>query len=201
MSSDEERLAALMADLLGAQLKRVLAGPVDWEEEDKILAEAVWPMLNASAQKEARKVMRLRAGYGLFERVEEWARSYAYELIGGINEHTRVRLAAALQIFISTPEPREDLIGRVAGIFGPERAEVIAVTETTRAYAQGGRMAADELRAAGFEILDIWRTANDELSRDCELCGPLEGKVRGDGWTEDPPAHPNCRCGVAHEIA
>ena len=83
--------------------------------------------------------------------------------------------------------------------YGEIRAQAIAVTETTRAYASG-EMAA--YQAEGYTEW-IWVAHKDELV--CGICGPLAGKRvrigqafgewRGEAITQ-PPAHPNCRCGV-----
>lgn len=110
------------------------------------------------------------------------------------------RLAAVIQEFMDRPMTMGELTNAVAKILGlaADQANEIAVTELTRAYAMKSKAEADEVRASGFEVLDIWRTTNDELV--CELCDH-EGKVRGDGWNECPPVHPGCRCSVEHEAA
>jgi hypothetical protein len=108
------------------------------------------------------------------------------------------RLAAAIREFFARPMTMGELQELVADIFGPDRAEEIAVTEVTRASAMKRKAEADELRAAGFEIIEIWHTCNDSLvCADCQH----EGKARGDGWDEYPPVHAGCRCSVAHQIA
>lgn len=79
--------------------------------------------------------------------------------------------------------------------FSRERAELIAITEITRARTQG-EMAA----AAILEELDIlldarWFTMEDEMV--CSICGPLH-KTPEKFWREilpnGTPAHPRCRC-------
>lgn len=57
---DERMLAALVERLLAAQLERVLENP-DWEQEEQILYEALFPVLMDMAGKEAaRELRRLR---------------------------------------------------------------------------------------------------------------------------------------------
>lgn len=86
---------------------------------------------------------------------------------------------------------------RLESAYGPVRAEMIAVTETTRAVVEGERAYVDELvKETGQEMVPIWMTANDELV--CEYCGPRNEKPITDG--NYPPAHPNCRCGVGWEF-
>jgi SPP1 gp7 family putative phage head morphogenesis protein len=85
--------------------------------------------------------------------------------------------------------------GLLANTFGRSRAETIAVTEVTRAAAEGGRLYQQQLQQAGFTFDRIWRTSNDE--RVCPVCGPLDGKPEAEwGGLDSPPAHPNCRCSV-----
>lgn len=138
------------------------------------------------------------------DKVLEWATRYTFRLVGEINQATRDGLAEAIEEFAVTPPDVEpwtmgDLRERVATIFSPDRAQRIAVTETTRAYAEGGRIAADEVRASGLEIKDIFETENDGLV--CEICGPLDGQDITQDPHLAPPLHPNCRCRVRHEVA
>ena len=85
-------------------------------------------------------------------------------------------------------------------LFGPSRAKSIAVTEVTRAYAEGANIAKEQIeRMSGLQMVHIWNTNNDSLV--CEICAPLNRKKQGDGWWEFPPAHPNCRCWTTQEIA
>ena len=94
-----------------------------------------------------------------------------------------------------------DLTAAVADIFGEARAQRIAVTEVTRAYVEGSRIAADEVIEQGIKMIEIWHTDNDDLV--CELCGPLDGEPVGIAWDRGmgPPLHPNCRCWTTFEVA
>jgi rubredoxin len=62
---------------------------------------------------------------------------------------------------------------------------MIAVTETTRVFAEGNKLAWD---STGVVSGSKWQTANDDLV--CPICGPLNEQVTDD----EPPAHVNCRC-------
>jgi hypothetical protein len=80
--------------------------------------------------------------------------------------------------------------------YSPVRAEMIAVTETTRAAVEGERALVDALqKESGIAMVPIWQTSNDE--RVCPICGPKHGKPITDG--QYPPAHPRCRCWVTYE--
>jgi SPP1 gp7 family putative phage head morphogenesis protein len=91
-----------------------------------------------------------------------------------------------------------DLRGRLGRIYSPVRAEMIAVTEVTRAAAEGERATVREIEKEGIRMVEVWQTNNDSLV--CPICGPRHGKKVGDGWSKNdgPPAHPRCRCWLTH---
>lgn len=79
-------------------------------------------------------------------------------------------------------------------VFSRQRADVLATTEITRAYAEGNRAA---WQSSGVIKTMRWNTGADE--RVCKTCGPLNGQTSGidgdfDGYF--PPAHPRCRCWI-----
>lgn len=123
-----------------------------------------------------------------------WAQTYAYDLVGGITQTTREKLQTALGEWLQAGEAFPALRERVQTIFDdPKRAELIAVTETTRAVAEGNTQAWQAANVWGRE----WRTARDELV--CPVCGPLHQQraMMGQafpGNIANPPAHPHCRC-------
>jgi hypothetical protein len=111
-----------------------------------------------------------------------WSEGYCEELAKQIIDNTR-KLADA----------GEDLDDQ----FDVERAEKIAITETTRANTAGEFGVVSSMVLAGMlgpEEVN-WITAQDDLV--CEECEPLDGQPQ-DVWSLDfpagPPAHPRCRC-------
>lgn len=96
------------------------------------------------------------------------------------------------------PSPRfsqEELLDEITKVFGPSRAETIAVTETTAAQHAGGERAVSA--NLGLEEMDLWMTRMDE--KVCPICEPMDRMPRS-RWTAEypsgPPAHPNCRCWI-----
>jgi len=108
------------------------------------------------------------------------------------------RLDKAIRAFRAGGQTLGDLTKAVAKIFGPERADEIATTEVTRACAEEVRTTAEEAKAKGWRMLEIWQTNND--ADVCEKCAPLNGTQRGEDWEEYPPLHSNCRCRVGLEM-
>lgn len=131
----------------------------------------------------------------------DWAASYAPQLSGQIDATTQRMVGQAVSKWVDNGEPLQTLIDDIAPVFGRSRAELIASTEVTRAYAEGNRIA---YRESGVVDEWEWRTAADE--RVCPICGPLDGKQRRlnepfDIGINAPPAHPRCRCWVVPVIA
>jgi len=96
------------------------------------------------------------------------------------------------------PLPRftpQELADEITKIFGPSRAESIAVTETTAAQHAGGESSV--AANLGLEEMDLWITRRDE--KVCPICEPLDRLPRSRWQTQQPsgpPAHPNCRCWI-----
>jgi len=137
-----------------------------------------------------------------------WARKYSAELIKGITGTTKDKIRQLVGGWIETPgSTLGDLYSTFQSDYGfsERRARLIAITETTRAYAGGEIAAAAAIEDEGlFTYAKRWQTNNDELV--CQICEPLNQKTtdgaRGMfdssvGQVDGPPAHPGCRCWVS----
>ena len=135
---------------------------------------------------------------------EAWARQYSYELVKGIDATTRETVSNAITAFTNTPGmTNKDILDKLEGTFGSTRAQMIAVTEVTRAFSAGEQIYQNLLAEMGVETVREWLTSQDE--KVCPICGALDGQqvgidqnfVDSDGNEYDnPPAHVNCRCAV-----
>lgn len=130
----------------------------------------------------------------------EYARTQTDSLLNRLGTTSESLVGAALGDWLNKPGATiGDLQDALKPAFGRSRASVIAATETTRAYASGEMSA---YLSEGYTEW-IWVAHRDELV--CPICGVLAGKRvrigqpfgewRGEDITQ-PPAHPNCRCGV-----
>jgi len=129
--------------------------------------------------------------------VLEWLDGYAFELIRDLDQTTRDTLRGAIQRWAQNGLPLADLIDELVtlGIWSRERAELIASTEITRAYAQG------QIRAwqqTGVVRSMRWNTANDE--RVCPICGPLGGLEWSEGETVPGSIDQQLADGVVTEL-
>ena len=142
---------------------------------DDDLREALERLLSASAGRGARaaiekmKQVYIGVDWALVnEDARDWARRYSYDLVSLLDDNSRVMLQEAVSRWIESGEPLDVLVDDVARIFGAERARLIAVTEATRAYAEGSFTSYEQ---AGFN--------------------------RRPPEADRPPAHPGCRCWVS----
>lgn len=129
-----------------------------------------------------------------------WAQTYTYDLVTGLNETTQAALRDAFSTFNNTPGmTRGQLEALLEPTFGPVRASMIAVTETTRTASSAVAERQRYLAAAGIDMIRYWSTSADELV--CDICGPLNGKAEAEWRGAPPPAHVNCRCSTVLRLA
>lgn len=171
-----------------------------WTGEREKLFSVLFPLVQDAALTGAQNaITELGVGvdFNLVNKaVKKWASLYSGELVKGITETSQSLLQKKLADWIESGKPLGDLIKDIEPMFSASRAEMIAVTEVTAAFAQGN--------LASWKASDVvdgkkWTTAQDDLV--CEICGPLaETETDLDGEFEDgsdgPPAHVRCRCGL-----
>ncbi len=129
----------------------------------------------------------------------QWSRQYAFDLVSGITQTSRRVVQEAVSGFFENQLTMGDLRQMLSQTFGPVRAEMISVTEVTRASVQGEMAIIDELRKEGVEFVSTWVTSRDD--RVCPICSPLDGTVDWVGnFPVGPPAHVRCRCELSHRF-
>jgi hypothetical protein len=178
-----------------------------WINEDELLYLLLRQQLQDFADIAAlAELERLPAGADLalvYKDTLTWANQYTAALVAGINETTRANIAKAVSEFIVSPADTlgtlvDNIVAATEGLFGNARAARVAVTEITRAFAEGTEIAGDAIRDIGIPLEDIWQTNEDGLV--CPICRPRNGNRRGEGWFDNMPAHPECRCWLRHKI-
>lgn len=222
----ERETTKQMMERFKAQYEAVFAGNEDNEEPESVNlgaltsapARVIDPSLSArdalrnalvdSAALGTTTAISALEGFGIgfnYEltniKARDWANREAGKLISGIDRTTERAVKRAVAEWIENGEPLSRLKKDLESTFGRSRAELIASTEVTRAYAEGNRIAYAD---SGVVEQIEWRAAADE--RVCPICGPLHGK-RGNLKTGFrgaksgfPPAHPRCRCWIVPVI-
>lgn len=211
----ERKLARVLSKGLRAEMSKLLdllGDPPDlsrvpyeyWQSGWRNIQRDVEPVLVDTFVRQAESLMNsvgIGADWAHFNVIAaDWGRTYTYDLVRDIVGTTHSALEKLLQKnvpgYFEEGLTSKELAVRLEPQFGPVRADMIAVTETTRAAVEGERAYVQELvKETGKEMVPIWLTANDD--RVCVICGPKNEKPITDG--QFPPAHPRCRCGVAWE--
>lgn len=208
----EARLLRLLRRRLKDQLEAVLAAlgdPPDihnlteefWATQQGLMVAGLRPELEAMALTAAEQVILVQ-GVGISwdqaaEAAARWAERYSYELVSGVTDITKRMLQEKVALFIrETGRTIGDLSDDLEPYFGKVRADMIAVTETTRAFSQGEQETVRIAQGMGFKLVPWWNTARDENV--CNLCEPKgkQGEIK-DGVF--PPEHPRCRCWPTHK--
>lgn len=206
----ERRIKTLVGDAFGNSLSAVVAAIMAGVEPDlgmlsAELRAALQPELTKLAYEVGMATM-LEVGVS-FDPVRmnlaaiDWAANYTFELVSGLTKTTEEVVKSAMHAYLTTPGmTNADLEALLAPAFGPVRAEMIAVTEVTRAYSAATNTYQALLGEMGAKFVRIWNTSADD--KVCLLCVPLNGKPES-AWKRDypsgPPAHVNCRCGLSLE--
>ncbi|HEY65557.1 MAG TPA: hypothetical protein G4O02_13405 [Caldilineae bacterium] len=198
--------------------------PIDWNAEELALSATVDPLIaeivgNALDNEQRRWLaLGIRTSWEIWDQAAaEMARRYQFDLIRDLTESTRRQLGQAIAEWIESEDAFPALVKRVRRILPArkppglvrDRAQLIAITEVTRIYADS-RVAG--MRAVGLRRMR-WRTAEDELV--CPICAPLGQADNGQGMVGTiesgfqhptngmkylrPPAHPGCRCWIVED--
>ena len=200
--------------------------PKFWELEDALLAEALLPLVQDALLAGAAGGMEFLtpelAAFVDFDvltdAVLRRVSSFRIEVLEPMNATTRKAIQKDISDWITSGENFNVFKKAFTKtmdeiVISATRAEMIAVTEITRLFAEGNKLAWE---ATGLVSGKVWRTAEDDLV--CPICRPLNGKIveidenfsllpeemteelltQATGGAEfiwqTPPAHPRCRC-------
>jgi len=219
LSAQQQRLIYMLRDTDYRPTERDVTW--FWDNENELLWDAMRPRIMEVLNERSTFAAVVGGNAGTFslvnQQVIQWAETYyvdpsdtTYGSIPNLNLTSRQQFADAFAAW-----NRGELGGRADGLpqliralvptFGADRAERIAVTETTRLFTESIRQAglANPFTTA-FRVL----TANDE--RVCPICGGVYGavvaKTDANGFVHPvrgsigfPPFHVKCRCGITEE--
>jgi len=175
--------------------------PVDdafWSGEAERLYRILFPIFVRMGKRAARNgyaMLQVQAGIDwalVNEAVIAWASQYTALVVSQITTTSMSAFTANFATWYRSGQPLQALIDALSPYYGPVRAEMVAVTEVTRAFAEGNILA---WKQSGVVDGVRWMTAQDELV--CPICAPLanrEGTLDGGIDGQKPPAHVRCRC-------
>lgn len=133
---------------------------------------------------------------GLADPNNTWVTQYSKKLADMIVENTQK---------VAAQQAAEGIAIDLSSQFSAERAERIAITETTRANTAGEYGAVKTAMGQGILNADdmsmLWHTCEDELV--CDECAPLNQQP-AEVWQVEcpggPPLHVNCRCWLDYDL-
>lgn len=127
--------------------------------------------------------------------IQKRAADHALELARSLNQTTHREVKNSIETSLKLGESLDDAAARLDQTLNdPYRAEMIARTESIKAY-QGGML--DYGKESGA-VSKTWQTAGatDEECTDPVSDGDIAIDAEFSNGDDAPPAHPNCRCGL-----
>lgn len=181
--------------------------PEFWQNERQQLLAILKPRLTQAAfvamQQGAAKAFLAFDPSLANQAASDWAATYTDAVTSELMETTVTGVGDVLGAWIAREGATVgELQQALQPLFGSVRSSRIAVTEMTRAFAEGETMT--YLNAG----IDEWRWNTNHDGIVCKICAPLNGKVvkigqpfgvngRGEPIIKPPDAHPNDRCWVS----
>lgn len=177
-----------------------------WINERMLLIRVLFPLVyNTILTSAERSIAKLISDIGIGvdwglvnEDALTWAKRYVGEQITNINGTTQRYVQNAVSEWIGSGQHLDELTAQLEPMFGKTRAQMIASTEVTDAYAEGNLITWKDSKVVQKKR---WMTASDE--RLCPICESMSGQevdINGvftdlNGQTyERPAAHVRCRC-------
>jgi hypothetical protein len=127
-----------------------------------------------------------------------FAQNHSAQLIKGIDQTTATGVRASVANWVESGDELESLISDLERYYSRERAELIALTETTGSFGSGNYIVYQQ---SGVAKGTIWNTVGAD-EHICDVCRPLDQQKRlfGEEFAPGiyfPAAHPRCRCAIS----
>lgn len=137
-------------------------------------------------------------------RAVAYAQAHAADLVTQIDDSTRDEIRSIIADGLTDGLTYQQVSDKLEDMysFSPERADLIARTESSIANNQGVLQGMREIKAGGSKIKKIWLPDADA----CDECvdngdaGAIDLDEDFPTGDDSPPAHPNCRCDMGSEI-
>lgn len=171
---------------------------IDAQESDELLQVVHDPLQSTLAlgAASAEETYSLDLGLSQYHSAVMSATSdYVGNLVKDISSTTKDRIQQSIAQSIKLHETQDEAYARLSDILGdPRRAEMIARTETVRAYNKGITVFGEQSGATS----KVWEVSSDPCP-ECEGndVGEIDFSDSFPSGDDEPPAHPNCRCGMS----
>ena len=135
-----------------------------------------------------------------------WSMDYTTQISQGIADNSNRIVSDIVRDARESGQSQAELARRLTWRFGRAHAEMVAITETTRADAEAATVLQNRLGEMGVRTQRRWLTGEDE--KVCAICAPFDHATAeiGQPFTAtngrqamNPPLHPRCRCQVVVE--
>lgn len=187
--------------------QRVMTAVVGYlkNSSEKAWGKASTPLLVQAAERSTAVIaVDLGVSYNvLHPTIVRFAQAETAWLVTNVSNTTKEHIAGIISAGIEEGRTTGEIKKLIeeSTAFNAERAQLVARTETTRAYNGGPQKALTEYgRSTGRVFTKTWSGSLDDRERDEHLA--MEGETVG---IEEPfsnglqyPAEPNCRCAVLH---
>jgi hypothetical protein len=119
----------------------------------------------------------------------DWAAQNTKQVVAEISKTSMTAFLQHYDDWVKSGDPLDVLIETLTPYYGPVRAEMVAVTEVTRAYAIGNLAVWQRTgMVTGFNV----NTAEDDIV--CPICGAERENNPHQMDADAPPYHVRCRC-------
>jgi len=173
--------------------------PKFWEDESQKLFKVLFPLFKKSAVDSARRSYNdlavagsvdLGISWDMFSQVAiDWAEKNTVQIVAQISKTSMVGFLNEFDEWVKSGDPLNVLVDKLSPYYGPVRAEMVAVTEVTRAYALGNLSVWNQV--GGVEGFNVF-TAEDDIV--CSICEDEQSNNPHALDADAPPYHVNCRC-------
>lgn len=187
----ENDLSASLLAALVALRKSIDAGSPDWSAFSQSIQAALVASLADTFAAAADQLVGLHAG--------DNEKAAAFDATAGANTFAATLAAKiAADATANTQAATADASNTdVDRWFSKSRADLIAITETTRAISSGEDYAAAALAILLLKVA-TWYWQTEEDAAVCSICSPLNGEREP---TAEQPAHPGCRCRKRYDFS
>jgi hypothetical protein len=176
----------------------------DWQTEESLMFTSAMPGITTATRIGAAAAEQIFtvSGQGVpvtEAAIQTQAAQHAAELVKGLAQTTKDQLNQSIQTSLKQHESYDEAAARLSDTLDSSyRAELIARTETVRAYSAGVVQYGSDNGA----VSKTWRVADNP----CPICESMADTtvaidaefLYGDLY---PPAHPACRCGIELNMA